>query len=124
MYNKRLIERINTFKDLPDDWYGVNTGYKIWDSSIVNTLEFVNKFDFELPIYVFPTGNNGVQFECRLDPDDYIEIEFISNNICVFSKFKHIQENGYDCQTLDFDISQLDDVCRIVKHYLEIFNLI
>ena len=103
------INKLNSFRDLPDNWNGIG-GEKI-DNDVINTSLSIIPLLSHQP-HVFPTGRGSVQLEYEKKNGDYLEFEIF--------KDKRIE---MFLSTSDNEISKEIKIDEIVKYVNEFFDM-
>ena len=103
------INKLNSFRDLPDNWNGIG-GEKI-DNDVINTSLSIIPLLSHQP-HVFPTGRGSVQLEYEKKNGDYLEFEiFKDKQIEMFLSIS------------DTEISKEIKLDEIVKYVNEFFDM-
>ena len=105
------INKLNSFRDLPDNWNCIG-GEKI-DSDIIDISLSIIPLLSHQP-HVFPTGRNSVQFEYEKTNGDYLEFEIFKDKR--IEMFLTISDNEISKEI------KLDEVIKYVNEFLGDFD--
>ena len=102
MTKTEIIERLERFKELKDNWNGY--GAEPFDKDFLNSMiKFINRFKEEWfdGLYVFPLPYNGIQLEYDFgynEGNEFLEIEVCKDESkcsCLYGTYASEDEKTY-----------------------------
>jgi hypothetical protein len=110
--SKRLLDRLNSFRDLEFDWDGYGAG-KISEDAIEKAAAFIENMNpvklFFWRFEIFPTARRGIQLES--DRKGYTEIEVFESLFCLYTEEDNF-EQLYNPSNLQDMIEDLNRIAR------------